>query len=83
MTTTTEQSTGGIGFTGLLALVFITLKLTGHIAWSWWWVLAPLWIPALLALAFIAVFAVGVFVAAAVRWRSVDVKARRIAGGGR
>ena len=38
--------TGGIGFTGLLAIVFIVLKLTGYISWSWWWVLSPLWIPA-------------------------------------
>jgi hypothetical protein len=37
--------TNGIGFFGLLAIVFITLKLTGYITWSWWWVLAPLWIP--------------------------------------
>ena len=36
---------GGIGFAGLLAIVFITLKLTGYIAWSWLWVLSPLWIP--------------------------------------
>jgi hypothetical protein len=42
------SSNGGIGFTGLLALVFITLKLTDHIAWSWWWVLSPIWIGALL-----------------------------------
>ena len=35
-----------IGFPGLLALVFIVLKLTGHIDWSWWWVLSPLWIVA-------------------------------------
>ena len=35
---------GGISFTGLLTIVFITLKLTGVIAWSWWWVLCPLWI---------------------------------------
>jgi len=41
----TEVKTGGIGFFGLLAIVFITLKLTGYIAWSWWWVLAPLWMP--------------------------------------
>lgn len=33
-----------IGFAGLLTLIFITLKLTGVIAWSWLWVLAPLWI---------------------------------------
>ncbi len=35
----------GPGFLGLLALIFITLKLTGVVAWSWLWVLAPLWIP--------------------------------------
>lgn len=33
-----------IGFTGLLAIAFIVLKLTGFINWSWWWVLSPLWI---------------------------------------
>ena len=43
-------SSGGIGFSGLLAIVFITLKLCGVIAWSWWWVLSPLWIPLLLVL---------------------------------
>jgi len=35
----------GIGLGGLLAVVFITLRLTGYIDWSWWWVLAPIWIP--------------------------------------
>jgi hypothetical protein len=40
-----ESRTGGIGFSGLLTIVFITLKLTGYIDWSWWWVLSPLWIP--------------------------------------
>jgi hypothetical protein len=34
-----------IGFPGLLALIFITLKLTDYIDWSWWWVLAPIWVP--------------------------------------
>ena len=36
-------STGGLGFLGALAVLFIALKLTGYIDWSWWWVLAPLW----------------------------------------
>lgn len=36
---------GGIGFCGLLAIVFITLKLLGVITWSWLWVLSPIWIP--------------------------------------
>ena len=34
----------GIGFSGLLTIAFIVLKLCGVIAWSWLWVLAPLWI---------------------------------------
>lgn len=32
-------------FLQILTLIFITLKLLGHITWSWWWVIAPLWIP--------------------------------------
>ena len=36
---------GGISFFGLLGIVFIILKLTGYINWSWWYVLAPIWIP--------------------------------------
>jgi len=39
------QSGGGVGLGGLLFVVFLTLKLTKTIAWSWWWVTAPLWIP--------------------------------------
>lgn len=34
---------GGVGFVGLLTILFIALKLTGYIAWSWWWVLSPIW----------------------------------------
>lgn len=47
-----RNSDGGsgvrIGFCGLLTLVFIVLKLTGVISWSWIWVLAPVWASALL-----------------------------------
>lgn len=35
---------GGIGYGGLLTIVFIVLKLCGVIAWKWIWVLAPMWI---------------------------------------
>jgi len=38
-----EVSSGSIGFGGLLFLVFLVLKLTHYIDWSWWWVTAPLW----------------------------------------
>lgn len=40
-----NTSSGGIGFLGLLTILFIALKLLNVIAWSWWWVLAPIWIP--------------------------------------
>ena len=42
--TPVASSSGGIGFAGLLTIVFITLKLIGYINWSWWWVLSPIWI---------------------------------------
>ena len=40
-----DSSSSGISFIGLLTIVFVALKLMGYIAWSWWWVLSPLWIP--------------------------------------
>jgi hypothetical protein len=39
-----DSKSGGIGFVGLLTILFIGLKLTHYIDWSWWWVLAPIWI---------------------------------------
>lgn len=53
--TTTTSSSGGIGFVGLLTIVFITLKLTGVIAWSWWWVLSPIWISFAVVLGILAI----------------------------
>lgn len=44
MSNKTSSNSNGIGFTGLLTIVFITLKLTHVIDWSWWWVLSPVWI---------------------------------------
>lgn len=49
-----QTSSGGVGFLGLLTLIFIALKLAGVgvvAQWSWWWVLSPFWIPALIAVA--------------------------------
>ena len=39
---------GGIGFTGMLQIAFIVLKLLGVITWSWWLVLTPIWVSILL-----------------------------------
>jgi len=56
-----QDVSGGIGFFGLLTVVFITLKLTNYIAWAWWWVLSPLWLPAVIIFSF---FLLVIFIAA-------------------
>lgn len=54
-----SSSSSGLGFTGALTIAFVVLKLTGVIGWSWWWVLSPLWIPALVvALILVVIFSV-------------------------
>ena len=52
---------GGIGFAGLLAIVFIVLKLTKVITWSWWWVTCPLWLPWVIVLVVIIIYAILIF----------------------
>lgn len=37
---------------GILGVLFVGLKLTGHIGWSWWWVTAPFWGPFALGIGF-------------------------------
>lgn len=53
-----KQASGGIGFMGALFLVFLVLKLTNVITWSWWFVTMPLWGPWVLVLGGCAIFAV-------------------------
>lgn len=48
-----NSSSGGMGFAGMLAIVFIVLKLCHVIEWSWLWVLSPIWIEILI---FIAIY---------------------------
>jgi len=43
------------GIAGPLLLMLIFLKLTGFVTWSWWWVTAPIWAPAAIAVAFLVV----------------------------
>lgn len=53
-----NNKSGGTGFFGVLGIVFVILKLTGNIAWSWLWVLAPFWGP--LALVLFLLIVVGI-----------------------
>ncbi len=52
-----KKSNSGLSLTAVLFIVFLVLKLTGNIDWSWWWVTSPLWIPfaIVLGLVFIVV----------------------------
>ena len=54
-----SSSSSGLGFTGALTIAFIVLKLVGIIDWSWWWVLSPIWISFLIAVAFLVLFGLG------------------------
>ncbi len=56
MANNSNSSSGGIGFVGLLTIVFITLKLTGFIDWSWWWVLSPSIISVGLVILFLLIY---------------------------
>ena len=40
-----KNTSSGVGFGGLLTILFIGLKLGEIIDWSWWWVLSPIWLP--------------------------------------
>lgn len=65
MSKSSGWSYSGPGLLGWVFLIFLTLKLTGYIGWSWWWVTAPLWggLALTLVLAMVFVF-VAVLVAA-------------------
>jgi len=41
----TKSSSSGLGLGTVLFLIFLVLKLTDKIDWSWWWITAPIWIP--------------------------------------
>ncbi len=43
-----SSASGGIGFCGLLTVVFVVFKLLNKITWSWWWVFCPIWIGAVI-----------------------------------
>ena len=69
-----NSSSSGIEFPGLLTIVFITLKLCKVIAWSWWWVLSPVWITSGIALLVLIIY--GLLLGR----KSVDEKKRLASG---
>ena len=63
MSSSSPSSSSGIGFSGALTVLFVGLKLTNVISWSWWWVLSPIWISALIGLAFVFILLIAAIVA--------------------
>ena len=57
MSNNNNNTSGGIGLGMILFLIFMTLKLTGNITWSWWYVTLPLWGPLLLIIAIVGIAA--------------------------
>ena len=44
-----SKGSSGLNLSGVLFIIFLILKLTDNIDWSWWWVTSPLWIPVCIA----------------------------------
>ena len=63
MSSSSSSSSSGIGLPGLLTVLFVGLKLTNVISWSWWWVLSPMWISALIAIAILTIILIAAIVA--------------------
>ena len=61
------MSTTGMGFGGTLFLIFLVLKLTGVITWSWWWVTCPLWIGFAIVLAIVILVGIVALIKAVIR----------------
>ena len=64
----------GVGFAGLLTIVFITLKLLGYIDWSWIWVLSPIWLSFGLVLAIMLIVFIVVLIKAVIEDRRDNKK---------
>ncbi|ACU71920.1 hypothetical protein Caci_3011 [Catenulispora acidiphila DSM 44928] len=78
MSDSNSTTSGGLGFTGALTILFIALKLTHVLSWSWWWVLSPLWISAAAAIAVIGLVLLGAFIVETVKDRRKGVKMRGV-----
>ena len=50
-----KSTSSGLGLGSVLFIVFLILKLTGNINWSWWWVTSPLWIPLTLGVVMVGI----------------------------
>lgn len=84
MSESNSSSSGGIGVVGLLGVVFVVLKLTHVIDWSWWYVTLPFWGGLALGLVIVGIPLVFLLIAAVVeiigdrRRRNARNRARKV-----
>ena len=71
-----KSTSNGIGLPGVLFVVFLVLKLTGNIDWSWWWVTSPIWIPLLVAVAILITLIIVFVVMLSIGYTVDDLKTK-------
>ena len=64
------EKVSGIGFSGLLTLIFIVLKLTHVITWAWIWIISPIWISAIFVIAVLII----IFIIAIIKLLTIKKK---------
>lgn len=67
-----ENNSNGFSLSLIIFVVFLTLKLSGVIDWSWWWVISPLWIPFALVLVVIGIISIFALISVLINDRNVD-----------
>jgi hypothetical protein len=73
---TKSNSGTGLSLSAVLFIVFLVLKLTGNIDWSWWWVTSPLWIPFAIVLSIFGIVFLGVVIALIFGASVEDIKSK-------
>jgi len=73
---TKSNSGTGLSLSAVLFIVFLVLKLTGNIDWSWWWVTSPLWIPFALVLSIFGIVFLVVVIALIFGASVEDIKSK-------
>ena len=73
-----KSSSGGLGVSSILLIIFIVLKATKLIDWSWWWVFSPVWIPLLLLVVFGILYLIVSAIASAIGKREINKMKSRL-----
>lgn len=68
------KKSNGLGIPGLLFIIFLVLKLTNNINWSWWWVTSPIWIPIIMVVSMLFLIFLIFVVMLSIGYTTDDIK---------